>query len=141
MLLVLALNAWESQIIHRYSGYTVATASALNILLGLHINSTYGRGKSPPRFLRYTHKLMGYSAVGLSVVQVTLGTKNYIKLWKKGGLFKRTLHTLLGLTASTLYVMGSYQAFRGDYQEHQKYMYAASGLSLVGTVIWLLPWK
>jgi len=140
MLLVLGMSGWDAQVVHRYTGYTVAIGGALNVLLGLHIKGMYDHGRVPPAPLRYIHRSVGYTVISASTVQTLLGTYNFIRLHRKRGMWKRLLHGTLGLAATGTYVYAGYEAFSGNYGSHRDAMFIATALSGSAALVWLLPW-
>ena len=140
MLLVLSMSAWDAQVVHRYTGYTVAIGSAFNVLLGLHVKGMYDHGRMPSAPMRYTHRAIGYTVLSTSTVQTLLGTYNFVRLHRKREMWKRLLHAALGLTATGVYVYAGYRAFSGDYDTHRDAMFIATALSGGAALVWLLPW-
>ncbi len=117
----------------------MAVGGVLNVLLGLHIKGMYDHYRVPPAGLRYLHRALGYTVLSASTVQSTLGTYNFVLLWRKGNLWKRVLHASLGLAATGLYTYAGYVAFEGRYNLHRNLMLGASTLSAGAALIWMLP--
>ncbi len=138
---MVGMSVWDAQIVHRYTGYTVAIGGAFNVLLGLHIKGMYDRGRMPPSILRYTHRAVGYTVISASTVQTILGTYNFIRIHKKKGMWKRLLHAVFGITATGAYAYAGYKAFFRDYNAHRDAMFVAATLSGIAALIWLLPRK
>ncbi len=124
--------------LHRWMGYGIILGSLANVGLGLYELNLYQRGETPPEAVRISHRAVGYTVFSLSLVQSSIGTYNYLKLWgEKEGSFRRLVHGVLAWSATGAYLYAGYLGYRGYYEQHRNWMLVATGLATL-TGLWII---
>ncbi|NPB03466.1 MAG: hypothetical protein GXO39_03500 [Thermotogae bacterium] len=122
---------------HRWMGYGIILGSLFEIGTGLYALNLYEENRTPPDYIRVSHRAVGYTIFTLSTIQTTLGTYNTIKLWGQEGHTRRLIHGTLAYAATGSYLYAGYLAYKGYYDKHRTWMLIASGLSAL-TGLWII---
>jgi len=124
--------------LHRWMGYGIILGSLANAGLGLYELNLYQKGQTPPDPLRISHRAIGYTVFSLSLVQSSIGTYNYLKLWgEEEGSLRRLVHGVLAWSATGAYLYAGYLGYRGYYEQHRNWMLVATGLATL-TGLWII---
>ncbi|GEM_PF-1652450 len=123
--------------LHRWMGYGIILGSLFEIGTGIYTLNMYENDRTPPDYLRLTHRAVGYTIFTLSTIQSSLGTYNIIKLWGEEGQTRRLIHGTLAYAATGSYLYAGYLAYREDYRKHRMWMLIASGLSALAG-LWII---
>ena len=131
-------EAYTTFTLHRWMGYGIILGSLANVGLGLYELNLYQRGETPPEAVRISHRAIGYTVFSLSLVQSSIGTYNYLKLWgEEEGSFRRLVHGVLAWSATGAYLYAGYLGYRGYYEQHRNWMLVATGLATL-TGLWII---
>lgn len=131
--------------LHRYLGYGVLAGSLIQVGLGWAALSAYENGTAPPEALRMTHRVLGYTVVGMASANALLGTWNLLSMDPQTRRRKHYVHAILSWIATGGYVLAGVLAYQARtlpefdrYYTHRNAALVATGSALLtlGVIIW-----